>query len=202
MSSEHELLVRLPIEPSAQDELPREQSAQDEALEHSVPQIIARKLYISHFLSTWNSRVFEFGAVLYLGTIYPGNLMPMSIYAVTRGLSAIIFAPAVGQYIDTGNRLRVVRVSIGTHMFTRSLAPAKLLVLVVQRLVVAISLILFYLLAIRMSLSDSGKIGIFVFLSCLACIEKLCSIMNIVSVEKDWVRTTIDFHKGYEAERT
>ncbi|KAJ3728187.1 hypothetical protein DFJ43DRAFT_1085170 [Lentinula guzmanii] len=38
-------------------------------------------LYISHFLSTWNSRVFEFGAVLYLATIYPGTLLPMSIYA-------------------------------------------------------------------------------------------------------------------------
>jgi iron-regulated transporter 1 len=202
MSMEHELLVRPPLEASAQDELSREQSTQDKGVEHLVPQIIARRLYISHFLSAWNSRVFEFGAVLYLATIYPGNLMPMSIYAVTRGLSAIIFAPAVGQYIDTGNRLRVVRVSIGRHMYPRLVAPAKLLVLVVQRIVVAISLIFFYLLAIHMSPNDGGKIGILVLLSCLACIEKLCSIMNLVSVEKDWVRMTIDFHQGYEAEIT
>lgn len=39
--------------------------------------------------------------------------MPMSWYAFFRGLSAIAFAPAVGLYIDTGNRLKVVRVSIG-----------------------------------------------------------------------------------------
>lgn len=78
-----------------------------------VPALIARRLYMSHFLSTWNSRVFEFGAVLYLATIFPGTLMPMSTYALLRGLSAILFASAVGLYIDTGNRLHVVRVSIG-----------------------------------------------------------------------------------------
>ncbi|KAM0332310.1 hypothetical protein ACHAQA_002586 [Verticillium albo-atrum] len=70
------------------------------------------RLYLSHFLSTWNSRVFEFGAVLYLAKCFPGTLMPMSIYAFVRGLAAIMFAPAVGQYIDVSNRLRVVRISI------------------------------------------------------------------------------------------
>src|SRR5882757_1313027 len=74
---------------------------------------IRYRLYVSHFLSTWNSRVFEFGAVLYLATIFPGTLLPMSVYALTRGTSAILFSPAVGQYIDTGNRLQVVRLSIG-----------------------------------------------------------------------------------------
>ncbi|KAG6358298.1 hypothetical protein INS49_014182 [Diaporthe citri] len=84
---------------------------QREAAEHAVPARIARRLYISHFLSTWSSRVFEFGAILYLATIYPGTLQPMSVYALTRGLAAIIFAAVVGQYIDTGNRLQVVVVA-------------------------------------------------------------------------------------------
>ena len=89
-----------------------------------VPASIAYRLYISHFLSTWNSRVFEFGAVLYLATIYPSTLLPMSIYALSRGLAAILFAPTVGHYIDFGNRLQVVRVSIGGFlsvlMFSKS----------------------------------------------------------------------------------
>ena len=75
-------------------------------------------IYVSHFLSTWNSRVFEFGGVLYLATIFPGTLLPLSVYALTRGLSAVLFAPAVGQYIDTSNRLQVVRLSIGEHYRT------------------------------------------------------------------------------------
>ena len=88
-----------------------------------VPARIAYRLYISHFLSTWNSRVFEFAAVLYLASIYPDTLMPMSTYALARGLAAIIFAPAVGYYIDTGNRLQVVRLSIGRcHLLRQVLA--------------------------------------------------------------------------------
>lgn len=86
------------------------------------PTALTRRLYLSHFLSTWNSRVFEFGAVLYLATIFPGTLLPMSIYAFTRGLSAIVFAPSVGLYIDTGNRMQVVRLSIGelSYLLLRS----------------------------------------------------------------------------------
>lgn len=104
--------------PSERDPLlkrPSEEDERDQEVGYSVPKGIARRLYLSHFLSTWNSRVFEFGAVLYLATIYPATLLPMSVYAFTRSLSAIIFASAVGQYIDTGNRLQVVRLSIGTH---------------------------------------------------------------------------------------
>mgnify|MGYP002718713947 CR=1 FL=1 len=90
-----------------------------------VPTRIAYRLYISHFLSTWNSRVFEFGAVLFLASVFPGTLLPMSAYALSRGLAAIIFAPAVGYYIDVGNRLQVVRLSIGKSLSrqTRTSAP-------------------------------------------------------------------------------
>lgn len=79
----------------------------------AVSSAITRRLYISHFLSTWNSRLFEFGAVLFIAEIYPGTLLPVSIYAVVRSASAIVFSPRVGRYIDVHNRLKVVRTSIG-----------------------------------------------------------------------------------------
>ncbi|KAJ4858403.1 ferroportin1 (FPN1) domain-containing protein [Trichoderma breve] len=131
---------------------------------------VARRLYVSHFLSTWNSRLFEFGAVLYLAAVFPGTLLPMSLYALVRGLSAIVFAPAVGWYIDTGNRLQVVRVSI-----------------VFQRIVVAASCAVFYVLAADIPLTSSIRAGLLAIVTFFACVEKLCSILNLVSVEKDWV---------------
>ncbi|KAI9041870.1 uncharacterized protein KD926_006415 [Aspergillus affinis] len=94
----------------------------------------------------------------------------MSIYALSRGIAAILFAPAIGHYIDVGNRLQVVRVSI-----------------VLQRIVVAISCIVFYLLAIDMPMQGAIEKGALAALALLACVEKLCSIMNLVSVERDWV---------------
>lgn len=45
----------------------------------------------------------------------------------------------------------------------------------------------------------SGKIvdlGVLVLTSFFACIEKLCSIMNQVSVEKDWVCVTTHCSMG------
>lgn len=80
---------------------------------------ISRRLYLSHFLSTWNSRVFEFGAVLFIAKLFPGTLLPVSVYAVVRSTSAIVFSPTVGRYIDSTDRLRVVRGSIGKFFKSR-----------------------------------------------------------------------------------
>lgn len=108
---------------SVQHSSPTETESQDdgnsECLTHEVPAPIRRRLYVSHALSTWNSRVFEMGAVLYLASIYPGTLLPVSIYSLARGASAAVLSPVIGQYIDTCNRLRVVRFSIGGFLRER-----------------------------------------------------------------------------------
>lgn len=141
---------------------------------------IARRLYVSHFLSTWNSRIFEFGAVLYLATIFPGTLLPMSVYAVARGASAILFGSLVGQIIDRWDRLVVVRLSI-----------------VLQRTVVAASCAVFWVLARGLLSSKEWKFGLLGLLTLLACVEKLASIMNLVSVERDWVVTIVQDDREY-----
>ncbi|TQN71685.1 Solute carrier family 40 member 1 [Colletotrichum shisoi] len=140
------------------------------AATHRVTPRITRRLYLSHFLSTWNSRMFEFGAVLYLATIFPGTLLPMSLYALTRGLSALLFASTVGHYIDNNDRLKVVRASI-----------------VFQRLAVSASCVILYVLVRGLPLGEYGRPGLLALLSLLACGERLYSIINMVSVEKDWV---------------
>ena len=84
-----------------------------------VPPLITRRLYVSHFLSTWNSRSFEFGAVLFLAGIFPRTLLQLSIYALLRSASAIILASAIGRAVDQKHRLTVVRFSIGKNHRTR-----------------------------------------------------------------------------------
>ncbi|CAG7947768.1 unnamed protein product [Penicillium salamii] len=164
-------------------------------LRDEFPKKLANRLYLSHFLSTWNSRVFEFGAVLYLATIYPGTLLPMSVYALSRGLAAIVFAPAVGHYIDVENRLKVVRISIG-ELISRAAAQISPEVVysqwlrptaVLQRLAVAASCAIFYLLKVKFQVARELNYSLLTALAFLACIEKLCSVMNMVSVERDWV---------------
>ena len=74
-----------------------------------------RRLYLSHALSTWNSRLFEFGAFLFLANIYPDTLLPASVYALARAASAALLSPWLGSYIDKANRLKAVRYSISTR---------------------------------------------------------------------------------------
>jgi iron-regulated transporter 1 len=47
--------------------------------------------------------------------------------------------------------------------------------------------VIFYVLAIGHPLAHGAKTSLLVLLSLLACVEKLCAIMNLVSVERDWV---------------
>lgn len=75
-------------------------------------------LYTSHCLSAWNSRVFEFGAFLFLAAIYPGTLLPASVYALTRAASATFLSPTVGSFIDKTDRMQTVRISIGKLLCT------------------------------------------------------------------------------------
>lgn len=45
----------------------------------------------------------------------------------------------------------------------------------------------FYCLATLLSISKSTKQGVFATLVILSCVEKNCSVLNLVSIERDWV---------------
>ena len=110
------------------------------------------------------------GAVLFIAAIFPGTLLPMSVYALVRSTAAVMLSPALGPWIDTADRLKVVRVSI-----------------LGQRLAVGISCGIFWILHERKELGTKLRIGLFIVNILLACMEKLCSVLNLVSVERDWV---------------
>lgn len=134
------------------------------------------RLYISHMLSTWNSRLFEFGAVLFLASIFPKTLLPMSVYALVRSLSAIALAHPVGGWIDRGHRLHVVRASI-----------------IGQRVPVALSCGILWLLERRLErLAASHVIGLLALLCVLAGAEKVAAMANTIAVERDWVVVTTE----------
>ncbi|POR39152.1 Solute carrier family 40 member 1, partial [Tolypocladium paradoxum] len=68
-------------------------------------QTLETQLYTSHLLSTCNSRAFEFAAVLFLASLFPSTLQPLSVYALARSAAAILLAQPVGACIDARDRL-------------------------------------------------------------------------------------------------
>jgi iron-regulated transporter 1 len=128
------------------------------------------KLYVSHFLSTWNSRMFEFGAVLFIASLRPNTLLYTSVYALVRSLAAAILSSRVGAYVDNSNRLSAVRNSI-----------------VWQRIPVALSCIIFGALHWFEQVDHAVFAVCFATTAVLACFEKLAIIGNNIAVERDWV---------------
>lgn len=82
------------------------------------------RLYVSHTLSAWNSRMFEFGAVLFLASIFPGTLLYASIYALVRSLAAVALSSWLGAKVDSSDRLVALRHSIGKLFIVLSLGEA------------------------------------------------------------------------------
>ncbi|XP_047133099.1 solute carrier family 40 member 1 isoform X1 [Hydra vulgaris] len=63
----------------------------------------------SFFFSSWGDRMWNFAVGLYLVKISPGSLQLTAIYGTVVTSSVILFAPAIGSWIDRNNRLVVIR---------------------------------------------------------------------------------------------
>ncbi|KAH3907319.1 hypothetical protein HBH56_193180 [Parastagonospora nodorum] len=137
---------------------------------------LLHRLYTSHTLSTWNSRTFEFGAVIFLAAIFPGTLFFASCYALFRSLAAAVLGSWIGTFVDRKDRLDVVRQSI-----------------VWQRLSVAGSCIVL-LAMLGHGAEERGLVtyALFTLSVILACVEKLAYVANTVAVERDWIIVVSD----------
>ncbi|KAF9691884.1 hypothetical protein EKO04_010044 [Ascochyta lentis] len=139
------------------------------------PRALLYRLYISHTLSTWNARTFEFGAVIFLAAIFPGTLFFASCYALFRSAAAAAFGTWIGGLVDSKNRLHVVRQSI-----------------VWQRVSVALSCLILIVLLAGNPQSGLVLYGLFAVVVALAGVEKLAFVANTVAVERDWIIVVSD----------
>ena len=154
---------------------------------------VLTRLYVSHTLSAWNSRMFEFGAVLFLASIFPATLLYASIYALVRALSAVALSSWLGDQVDKSDRLVALRQSIGeriAYCVLREMCLKKLFSvanksLVWQRVPVAASCLCFIVLLSTPSWTLT--LALFGITCVLACFEKLAATANTVAVERDWV---------------
>ena len=124
---------------------------------------------MSHFLFTWNDRVWEFASVILLIAAYPLTLLPSSIFGLTSTASAIVFSPAVGRWFDGTPRLKSVRVAV-----------------LAQRVAVAAGCICLWVMVSR-TLGKEVKNGLFAVVILLGCIARLAFVGKTVGIERDWV---------------
>ncbi|CBX97802.1 hypothetical protein IAQ61_001007 [Plenodomus lingam] len=133
------------------------------------------RLYVSHTLSTFNARTFEFGAVIFLAAIFPGTLFFASCYALFRSAAAALLGSWIGNQVDRKDRLYIVRQSI-----------------VWQRLSVATSCFILVLMLRDGAEKSYLMYTLFTASVVLACFEKLAFVANTVAVERDWIIVVSD----------
>jgi iron-regulated transporter 1 len=61
--------------------------------------------------------MFEFGAVVFLASIFPGTLLYASVYALVRSLFAVVLSSWLGATVDRLNRLSAIRHSISAYSY-------------------------------------------------------------------------------------
>jgi iron-regulated transporter 1 len=61
-----------------------------------------------------------------------------------------------------------------------------------QRAAVAASCVVFGIMMLHLPIVLLGRLLLFSLLVLFAAMEKLCSIMNLVAIERDWVRCCVD----------
>ncbi|KAK6352968.1 hypothetical protein TWF696_004958 [Orbilia brochopaga] len=136
-----------------------------------------RWLYLSHFLSTWNTRTYQFAAVIFTVEAFPNTLLSASISGIAQCIFAIILSQSVGTWVDrTPSRLKALRTTI-----------------LVQRLAVLAACTFW---AILLWSNDSGareslaaKWTILSVIVVLSGIERLAAGGNTAVMERDWVPT-------------
>jgi iron-regulated transporter 1 len=126
------------------------------------------RFYTSHFLFTWNDRVWEFASVILTISAYPQTLLPSSLFGLVTTASAIIFGPAIGRWLDSTARLQSVRSAIFS-----------------QRISVSAGSICLW--AMIITLTTREKDGLFALVILFGCLAKLAFVGKTACIERDWV---------------
>ena len=153
------------------------------ATDKESPPAMARFLYTSYFFAAWGDRMWEFAAIIFLLEIFPDTLFPSSVFGFCEALCGITAGPRVGKFIDGHDRLKVIRTSVVT-----------------QNSVIYAGMVIFnYSLSNATVLSRGVQVFIFCVLVFLGMVAKAGSMLNKISIHKDW---SVVLAKGSKATQT
>ncbi|KAI9738943.1 MAG: hypothetical protein M1818_005257 [Claussenomyces sp. TS43310] len=184
----------LPQPSNDEDEVEAELIEREEsASESSFSRAQARHLYVSHLLSTWNARTYEFAAILFTAATYPDTLAASAIRGIVTTIASICVSSSVGRWIDGApNRLNALLTTITTNRLSVMAACACWYFMVGSESGNVHERAVFFFTAPRQSQSSNSEIwrgSLFATVVILGIFEKLSGAGNLLSMERDWVVT-------------
>ncbi|XP_052766066.1 solute carrier family 40 member 1-like [Mya arenaria] len=151
-------------------------SDQHEALDTSEQSVAVWYVYISHFLSAWGDRMWQFGVGLFLVIIAPDSLLLTAIYGFAMGAAILLLGPIVGDWVDKTSRLSAARISLVIQNLSITLCA------------VVVYFVIVYKEEIETEWPDRGLETLcYAVIIFIAVIAQLASTGNTIAVEKDWI---------------
>ncbi|GLE11756.1 hypothetical protein PINS_up024395 [Pythium insidiosum] len=83
-----------------------------EQIKPEKPSRIRMYLYVSHFLSSWGDRMWQFAIPILFMEVFVDTLLPSAMFSLVMYTACIFTIPSVGRLIDRTNRWTVVKYSI------------------------------------------------------------------------------------------
>lgn len=144
---------------------------------------LRRSLYLSYWFASFGDRAWEFASVISIVELFPTSLVGASVFGLIETSINLLGSPIVGGLIDRSQRLTTVKISV-----------------IGQNAVMALACVVFYIAFTREKCDQSinhcpsGEEvdqGLVLYLSygiliICACLIKLSSTMNKISLHKDW----------------
>ncbi|MCJ1387491.1 hypothetical protein MMC18_000334 [Xylographa bjoerkii] len=149
----------------------------------------AWSLYVSHALSTWNARSYEFAAILFTAAAFPDTLLASSIRGLCNTVAALCLSSWIGRWIDRSqSRLRTLLLTISANRASAVLACLVWYMLVRNR-TPADHLSYSNLLIQQPTALMEQKLSLWLFalVISLGIVEKISGIGNMICMERDWV---------------
>ncbi|KAI0506851.1 Ferroportin1-domain-containing protein [Xylaria bambusicola] len=151
----------------------------------------AFNLYLSHALSTWNARGYEFAAILFTAAAYPDTLVAAALRMIIIYIAMILFSSSVGQWVERSpNRLRTLLSTIICNRASVILGSfVWLLILSQENLVTGGDSLAATPPRFALPRNDALKGIVFAVAVAFGIIERLSASGNLISMERDWVVT-------------
>lgn len=132
-------------------------------------------VYISHFLSSWGDRMWQFAIPVILMIIFKNTFIPTAIYSIIIYLGNILAMPLIGKWIDKINRFQVQKKSI-----------------VIENLMIILSSLIISIFPFFVNIDEidlqnkyviSGAVATIIF----GIIGEIMNNAQNISTEKDWI---------------
>ncbi|KAH8898327.1 hypothetical protein GQ53DRAFT_837252 [Thozetella sp. PMI_491] len=138
----------------------------------------AWNLYLNHALMAWNAKGYEFATILFTAAAFPDNLQVPATRMAIIFFSVMVTSSSVGQWVNNSpNRLRTLSRTILLNRAATILSSCVWLVVLSQDP------------SDREEVSSFFKKMLFAGTVVLDVVERLSSLANSISVERDWVVT-------------